>query len=97
MSEKISVAEAKRNFSELMAKVVYQGREYVIERRGRPMVAIVDADSLKSIHKDKRKSQNGGLLNIVGRFSGQQNFVKEVEHIYQARLKMKDRKVKRYG
>ena len=96
MSEKISVAEAKRNFSELMAKVVYQGREYVIERRGRPMVAIINADNLKSIHRDEKKFQKGGLFNIVGRFSEQQNFVKEVEHIYQARLKMRDRKVEKY-
>jgi prevent-host-death family protein len=37
----MSVAEVKRHFSDVMAEVIYTGRRIVVERRGRPMVAIV--------------------------------------------------------
>lgn len=36
----MSVAEVKRHFSDVMAEVRYTGRRVIVERRGRPMVAI---------------------------------------------------------
>ena len=37
----MSVAEVKRHFSDVMAEVIHTKRRVVVERRGRPMVAIV--------------------------------------------------------
>ena len=41
MVEKVRVTEAKTHLSELMARVGYGGERFVIERRGRPLAALV--------------------------------------------------------
>jgi prevent-host-death family protein len=41
----MGVAEVKRHFADVMAEVVYTKRRIVVERRGRPMVAIVPLDT----------------------------------------------------
>ena len=43
-TERMSVAEVKRHFSDVMAKVVYGDTRVVVERRGRPMVVISPAN-----------------------------------------------------
>ena len=86
----VSVAEAKRSFSELMAMVVYKGDEYIVERRGKPMVAIIKSEHLEIIHKEQERK---GLIGIVGKFDDAQDFVEEVEKVYSLREKSKDREV----
>lgn len=44
--EVLSVAEAREQFSALMAKVSFGGQRIVVERRGRPMMAWVSIDDL---------------------------------------------------
>lgn len=89
----VSVAEAKRSFSELMARVVYKGDEYIVERRGKPMVAIIKPEHLKLIHSLNKKQERKGLIDIVGKFDEAQDFVEEVERVYSLREKSKDREV----
>lgn len=43
---KVSVAEARSNFSDLLAQVELLGRRYVIARRGRPKAALVSVEDL---------------------------------------------------
>lgn len=43
---KVTVAEARRNFSDLLAQVELLGRRYVIARRGRPKAALVSVEDL---------------------------------------------------
>jgi len=90
----VSVAEAKRNFSELMAKVSCKGEEYIVARRGKPMAAIVRPEWIDVIHASKKRGKGKGVLGIVGSFNNLQNFVREVEKIYTLRSKTKDREVK---
>ena len=40
----VSVAEAKRGFSDLLGRVAYGGESIVITRHGRPMAKLVPAD-----------------------------------------------------
>ncbi|MEW6609904.1 MAG: type II toxin-antitoxin system prevent-host-death family antitoxin [bacterium] len=89
----VSVAEAKRSFSELMTRVVYKDDEYIVERRGRPMVAIIKPEYLNLLHSLNKKQERKGLISIVGKFDDAQNFVKEVERVYSLREKSKDREV----
>ena len=37
----MTVAEAKKHFSELLGEVAYRGKQYLITKRGRPMARIV--------------------------------------------------------
>ena len=51
MATRVSVAQAKAELSALMAAVAYQGQRVVIERRGKPMAALVSVDDLEQIDK----------------------------------------------
>ncbi len=51
MSTSVGVGEAKRRLSELMSRVVYLGERFVIERRGKPMVALVSAEDLARLEQ----------------------------------------------
>lgn len=46
MTGKVSVAQARSNFSDLLAQVELLGRRYVIARRGRPKAALVSVEDL---------------------------------------------------
>jgi prevent-host-death family protein len=93
MIREISVAEAKRTFSELMAKVVYGGDEFIIMKRGKPMVAVIKPELMKNIRASVRKSRPQGLLGIVGKFDDAGNFLEKVEATYSSRKTSMDRKV----
>ena len=93
MVKEISVAEAKRNFSELMARVVFGGDEYIIKKRGKAMVALIRPEYVKLIHALETKQKTKGLLGMVGKFDDSEDYIKEVDAVYGSRKAMKDRKV----
>ncbi len=47
--ETMNVVEARRNFSEVMARVSYVGQRVVIERKGRPMMAQISIADLRRL------------------------------------------------
>ena len=48
----VSVANAKRGFSDLLGRVAYGGETIVITRRGRPMAKLVPVDEKPSVAPD---------------------------------------------
>ena len=46
----LNVAEAKRQFSELLGRVAYRGEEVVITRRGKPMAKLVPVKENVPVH-----------------------------------------------
>lgn len=56
MAERVRVTEAKAQLSELMARVGYGGERFVIERRGRPLAALVGVEDL-----DRLENKNEGV------------------------------------
>ena len=49
--ETMSVVEARRSFSEVMARVAYTGQRVVVERKGRPMMAWVSIEDLRRLEE----------------------------------------------
>lgn len=49
MARKISAAQAKAHLSELMGRVAHAGERYTIERRGKPVAALVSVDDLEQL------------------------------------------------
>ena len=47
--ETMNVVDARRNFSEVMARVAYQRQRVVIERKGRPMMALISLEDLRRL------------------------------------------------
>ncbi len=48
MEKKIGSADVRRNFDQLLEEVYYRGDTVVVERRGRPMAALVPLDLYES-------------------------------------------------
>lgn len=68
MTKKIKVTEAKAHLSSLMARVGYGGERFVIERRGRPLAALVGVEDLERLEKerDAATSRPLGAIALVG-------------------------------
>jgi antitoxin YefM len=66
VAEKVRVTEAKAHLSELMARVGYGGERFVIERRGRPLAALVGVGDLERLEKGDSTSRLLGAIGLVG-------------------------------
>jgi prevent-host-death family protein len=68
MTEKIRVTEAKAHLSSLMARVGYGGERFLIERRGRPLAALVGVEDLERLERERGSGSSRplGAIALVG-------------------------------
>ena len=84
----LGVAEAKRRFSELIERVG-RGERFVICRRGKPAVALVSPDEVRT----RPEGRPVGLAAVAGALSDWDSLDDVVAEIYSSRRKAKDREV----
>jgi prevent-host-death family protein len=64
----VSAAQAKAQFSSLMAEVAYGGKHVIIERRGKPVAALVSATDLEYLEqRHATLARPQGALAMHGR------------------------------
>ena len=67
MAKRVSAAQAKAQLSALSAEVAYGGQRVVIERRGRPLAALVSMADLELLGQDRAASARPhGALALAG-------------------------------
>jgi prevent-host-death family protein len=88
MSEVLSVAEAKRRFSELIDRVA-RGERFVVARRGRPALALVPPEQVSA----GRRQPPVGLAAVAGALADWDELPDVVEEIYAARERAEERPV----
>ncbi|MBI4317143.1 MAG: type II toxin-antitoxin system Phd/YefM family antitoxin [Chloroflexi bacterium] len=67
MAKTVSAAQAKAQLSALMGRVAYAGEHYVIERRGKPIAALVSVHDLEELEWGRATSERPlGALALVG-------------------------------
>ena len=67
MAKRVSAAQAKAQFSALSAEVAYGGQHVIIERRGRPLVALVSVADLELLEQGRATSARPqGALALAG-------------------------------
>lgn len=68
MVEKIRATEAKAHLSALMARAGYGGERFVIERRGKPLAALVGVDDLERLEggSEDTSYRPVGALALIG-------------------------------
>lgn len=67
MAKRVSAAMAKSHLSDLMASVAHQGQHYIIERRGKPVAALVTVDEMEKLEQENARSDRPlGALALVG-------------------------------
>jgi len=77
----LNVAEAKKQFSDLLGRVAYGGETILITRRGRPMARLVPPDAAESAH----------LANVDGWLDDDNPFFAEIDAIVEARSEHRPR------
>lgn len=87
MSNTLNVAEAKKRLSELMSRVAYKGERFVIQRRGKPMVALVSPEDLQRLGVQQEAPR--GLLAALGAWGDvpDKDIEQVIADIYKAREK----------
>ena len=68
MVKKVRVTDAKAHLSALMARAGYAGERYLIERRGKPLAALVGVEDLERLEAEggSPRSRPRGALALVG-------------------------------
>ncbi len=54
--EAVNVVEARKNFSELVARVAFGGSRVIVERRGKPLAALISVQDLEKLEAFERQS-----------------------------------------
>lgn len=67
MTKQMSMVQAKAHFSTLVAEVAHGGEQIIIERRGRPLAALVSIADLERLKQGQILSAEPlGALALVG-------------------------------
>ncbi len=78
----LNVAEAKKQFSDLLGRVAYGGETVLITRRGKPMARLVPRDAA---------SEPNHLANVKGWLDDNDPFFAEIDAIGEARSRHRPR------
>ena len=63
MQKKISAMKARQNFGQVMNEAALRGDDFIVERAGRPMVAIVSIEKYQLLQKDRKELRS--IVNTV--------------------------------
>jgi prevent-host-death family protein len=67
MAKRVSAAQAKSNFATLVAEVAFGGQYVIIERRGKPLAALVSLADLERLEQEHATAARPtGALALVG-------------------------------
>lgn len=93
MANVVAVGEAKKHFSEIMSRVVYNGERFIIYRHGKPVAALVSAEDLERLGEQTVPFKGKGLMAAVGALADFDGLDEMVEEIYRQRELSRDRDV----
>jgi prevent-host-death family protein len=94
VAKPVSVAEAKTRFSELVNRAAYGKERFLIQRRGKPVGAIVSAEDLARLEAEQSVPAAGGLLAAAGALAEFEEFAEIMEEVVRQRATRFDREVK---
>ncbi|HIC92631.1 MAG TPA: type II toxin-antitoxin system prevent-host-death family antitoxin [Anaerolineae bacterium] len=91
----ISAAEAKRRLSELIGRVAYGHERIIIERKGKPMAAVIGMADLTRLEalEDQMGSETHPIMRAFGGWADRQDLDELLEEIYAARERALGREV----
>ena len=68
--------KARQNFGQVMNEVSLKGDDYVIERAGKPMVAIISMEKYRMLQKEREEALKA-LENVWGKMDNEKSQVVE--------------------
>ncbi len=95
VNQRMNVAEAKKKFSEILARTAYNGERFIINRRGKPMAVLIGLDDFALLEQRRRSSEKPqGLLAAAGALAGFENFEEIMTDVYRSRRESTGRAVR---
>jgi len=93
----VSAAEAKRNFSELIGRAAYGRERIIIERKGKPMAAVIGLEDLKRLEALETRmgseTHTHPIMRAFGGWADRTDLDKLLDEIYTARKRTLGREV----
>jgi len=90
-AKRIGVAQAKAKLSELLARVAYGDEQYVIERRGKPVAALVSVEDLERLEAaSAQPAEPNAFWELAGLWKGVMSD-EEVDEFLKAVYEERDR------
>lgn len=80
MQKKISAMKARQNLGQIMNEVAIRGDDYIVERAGKPLVAIIDMDKYQRLLEEREEALQA-IRSIWNKMEGADP--EEVEQIIQ--------------
>ena len=65
MTTRISAREARTRFAEITDRVRYTGEPVIVEKQGRPFVAVVNLDDLDEVERLRREKAAGQFTRLA--------------------------------
>jgi prevent-host-death family protein len=87
---RVSIADAKSNFSEYISRVAFANEKLVITKRGKPVAGLV---SLEDVKRLKQESETAGLSQAIGKWENFDEIKTEINKTYNKRSKEQGRDV----
>jgi len=66
----LGVVEIRNNLADIMAQVAYSGVRFVVERKGRPMIALVGVEDLRRLEALERARDSELLRRAKAAWQG---------------------------
>jgi prevent-host-death family protein len=95
MTTIISATEAKRNFSELIGRAAYGHERIIIERKGKPMAAVIGMEDLRRLEalESRAESETHPIMRAFGGWADREDLDELLDEIYTARERALGREV----
>lgn len=84
MQKKISAMKARQNLGQIMNEVAIRGDDYIIERAGKPLVAIIDLEKYQRLEEDRQEALQA-VRSIWSKMEGAD--AKKVEEIVEEAIR----------
>ena len=68
MIKKLPALKARQNLGQVMNEVAIKGDDYIIERAGKPLVAIISIDKYQTIQQDRKEALEA-LTDVWGKMA----------------------------
>lgn len=90
----LGIAEVKRRFSEVIIEVSRDGEQFIIQKNGKPMAALVNLRDFEILERHGSPRGKKVLLAAIAAWEDFDDIDGMIEHIYKERRKAKDRTIK---
>ncbi|MCI0515937.1 type II toxin-antitoxin system Phd/YefM family antitoxin [candidate division KSB1 bacterium] len=93
MIEEITITDAQKQLSELVARTFSSGARFILKKRIKPIAAIVSLNDLDLIKARDQMKAEDTLVTAAGAWSEFESLEQIVQLIYQNRLSNSDREM----